>query len=87
MLRFWKGIEQKMFFKYSSSGKFSNKIKENNNKNDKNKKKRKSLKLLCYSTESKVITLMSQKHFHFFYVSHNNAVSHLLLIKTLVPIF
>lgn len=40
MLRFWKGIEQKMFFKYSSSGKFSNKIKENNNKNDKNKKKK-----------------------------------------------
>ena len=40
MLRFWKGIEQKMFFKYPSSGKFSNKIKENNNKNDKNKKKK-----------------------------------------------
>ena len=45
MLRFWKGIEQKMFFKYSSSGKFSNKIKENNNKNDKNKKKKKKFKV------------------------------------------
>ena len=45
MLRFWKGIEQKMFFKYSSSGKFSKKIKENNNKNDKNKKKKKKFKV------------------------------------------
>lgn len=45
MLRFWKGIEQKMFLKYSSSRKFSNKIKENNNKNDKNKKKQKKFKV------------------------------------------